>query len=174
MSCVKYLFTKKAYDQKRLEKAIRHSKTSSGAAGAGESTCGNGNGNGSSSATGHGTGDDEDVEVMEVERTELELATEAMVVRAKGTGRQARKELRQTMSRYYSTTLQRYSSTAVQYEGSSCEQNLPYGGRGGLLLSPGCLFRGAHRTPGVDFAINPSALEPLGEVPAVHSSQQRV
>ena len=37
--------------------------------------------------------------MMEVERTELELATEAVVVRAKGTGRQARKELRQSMTR---------------------------------------------------------------------------
>lgn len=105
---MKYLLTKKAYDQKRLEKAIR--KTSYAAV-AGESACGNGGGSSSSSsATGHGAGDDDDVEVMEVERTELELATEATVVRAKGTGRQARKELRQSMARYSST---------VQYEGSS-------------------------------------------------------
>lgn len=94
---MKLLLSKKAYDQKRLEKAIRHSKTSSaaaaaGAAGAGEPACGNGG------AIRAGGGDE--VEVMEVERTELELATEAMVVRAKGTGRQARKELRQSMTRY--------------------------------------------------------------------------
>lgn len=106
MSCVRYLLTKKAYDQKRLEKAIRHFKTSSAAASAPESAYGNGGGGSSgSSGTGHvhgyGAADDqdEDVEVMEVERTELELATEATVVRAKGTGRQARKELRQSMTR---------------------------------------------------------------------------
>lgn len=125
MSCVKYLLTKKTYDQKRLERAIRQAKASSAAAaaaaaGRGESACGNGGGGGSSAAVQRqvGTGDDEEVEVMEVERTELELATEAMVVRAKGTGRQARKELRQSMTRYTCGT-----AVQCQYGGSSCRQN---------------------------------------------------
>lgn len=87
MSCVKSLLTKKAHDQRRLEKAIRN--TSSAAAAAAGAAAGNG----------RAMGGDE-VEVMEVERTELEIATEAAVVRAKSTGRQARKELRQSMSRY--------------------------------------------------------------------------
>lgn len=38
-------------------------------------------------------------EEQDVERTELEVATEAAVVRARGVGREARKELRQSMSR---------------------------------------------------------------------------
>lgn len=137
VSCVKYLLTKKAYDQKRLEKAIRHSKTSSCGNGS-SSVNGNGGGgsssNGSSSGTGYGAGGDEDVEVMEVEvmeveRTELELATEAVVVRAKGTGRQARKELRQSMTRY--CRLQR--SSTVQCSSSPCS-TVRYGTVRGQLL----------------------------------------
>lgn len=112
VSCVKYLLTKKAYDQKRLEKAIRHSKTSSSFCGSHSSN--GGSGSSRSSGTGHGAGDDEDVEVMDVERTELELATEATVVRAKGAGRQARKELRHSMTRYASHSSPPYHSLVQQ------------------------------------------------------------
>lgn len=87
MSCVKSLLTKKAHDQRRLEEAIRNTSSAAAAAAAG-----------AAAGNGRAKGDDE-AEGMEVERTELEIATEAAVVRAKSTGRQARKELRKSMSR---------------------------------------------------------------------------
>lgn len=106
VSCVKSLMTKKAHDQRRLEKAIRNTPAgAAGAAGSAEWTCGNAGvkpglssrGGSSSSSVEHG---DENGEEVEAERTELEIATEAAVVRGKGVGRQARKELRESMSRY--------------------------------------------------------------------------
>lgn len=92
MSCVKSLLTKKAYDMRRLEKAIRNTSAGTGADG---SPCGDGGKAGSDGVEGQGEEGDE----VEVERTELEVAAEATVVRGKSVGRQVRKELRQMMSR---------------------------------------------------------------------------
>ncbi|CAM9116825.1 unnamed protein product [Scytosiphon promiscuus] len=107
VSCIKSLLSKKMYDQKRLEKAIRNSSAAAGASGANDGPCGNGGGSVDSGARKGSSGgdlmvegeDSDGVEVVEVERTELEIATEAAVVRGKGVSRQARKELRQSMTR---------------------------------------------------------------------------
>ncbi|CAM9593576.1 unnamed protein product, partial [Hapterophycus canaliculatus] len=112
VSCIKSLLSKKVYDQKRLEKAIRNSSAVAGASSADDGPCGNGGGGGVGGSVDPGTrggssstglmmeGEDSDgAEVVEVERTELEIATEAAVVRGKGVSRQARKELRQSMTR---------------------------------------------------------------------------
>lgn len=118
MSCIKSLLSKKVYDQKRLEEAIRNSSAAAaGASGADDGPCSNGGSGGGgegpkdpearggrSSSDVVGDGEDSDgVEVMEVERTELEIATEAALVRGKGVSRQARKELRQSMTRCVGT-----------------------------------------------------------------------
>ncbi|CAB1097642.1 unnamed protein product [Ectocarpus sp. CCAP 1310/34] len=92
VSCVKFLLTKKAYDLRRLEKAIRNTSAVAGPDG---SPSGDGGRTGSVGAVGQG----EEGDAAEVERTELEVAAEATVVRGKSVGRQVRKELRQMMSR---------------------------------------------------------------------------
>lgn len=117
VSFVKTLLTKKVYDQQRLANAIRNSAT-------GATSVGNGGGSSSTECGGHDAVDGSKSEELiaagsrdggiremtggstgrpgeeqEVERTELEVATEAAVVRARGMGREARKELRQFMSR---------------------------------------------------------------------------
>lgn len=149
MSFVKTLLTKKVYDQKRLENAIRNTAAGVSAVGVAGLGAGgtvaraeeptNSSNPADQSSNGHslkrpvgsleeaGTnqaggaagqangesatkvqvqvrgragddGDNEDDEDV-VERTELEVATEAAVVRARGVGREARKELRQSMTR---------------------------------------------------------------------------
>lgn len=95
MSCVKSLLTKKAYDLRRLEKAIRNTSAVTGADG---SPCGEGGGGRAAGSVGVG-GQAEEGDAVEVERTELEVAAEVTVVRGKSVGKQVRQELRQMMSR---------------------------------------------------------------------------
>lgn len=150
---MKTLLTKKVYDQKRLENAIRNTAAGTGATSPQQGNSGsnnissandNSNGNNSKGDTvescleggvvggrgGGGEGAAEGVyngtqmvvvsgmpvscgssgavrggrrrkraQEEVVERTELEVATEAAVVRARGMGREARKELRSSLSR---------------------------------------------------------------------------
>lgn len=119
MSFVKTLLTKKVYDQQRLANAIRNSA-------AGATPVANGGGSSSTEDEGHESADDGGrregingagsrgggtgeipggttggpVEERVVERTELEVATEAAVVRARDVGEEARRELRQSMNRW--------------------------------------------------------------------------
>lgn len=110
VSCVKDLMTKKVLDQKRLQNAIRNTASSSqdndtaspscvspkakGGCNNGDGICGSGK-----KRKVKGAEEKMDEDAGEVERTELEIATEAAVVRARGVGQEARMELRMSMSR---------------------------------------------------------------------------
>lgn len=152
MSCIKSLLSKKVYDQKRLEKAIRNSSATAGANGAEDGKGGGGSGGGGGGSVDQGArggsssnsdlmveGEDSDgVEVVEVERTELEIATEAAVVRGKGVSRQARKELRQSMTRCVGTG-RGWAGNQVDPEFHSGGWE---GGGRGALGTDGCFFCG--------------------------------
>lgn len=140
VSCIKSLLTKKGYEQRRLENAIRNTATgaspsprvSGGSVPAAENGRANGScseganrgkegmagGNGKEAgvrnevAGGAGGGEkspagckkakrirSKGLKEEVAERTELEVATEAAVVRAREVGMEARMELRQSMSR---------------------------------------------------------------------------
>ena len=110
VSCVKDLMTKKVLDQKRLQNAIRNTASGSqdkdavsppcasprakGDCNSGDGTSGSGKKRKAKNAEGK-----VDEDAGEVERTELEIATEAAVVRPRGVGQEARMELRMSMSR---------------------------------------------------------------------------
>lgn len=107
VSCVKDLMTKKVLDQKRLQNAIRNTASGSQDKDAVSPSCASPRAKGDCSS-GDGSGkkrkakdaeEKVDEDAGEVERTELEIATEAAVVRPRGVGQEARMELRMSMSR---------------------------------------------------------------------------
>lgn len=110
VSCVKDLMTKKVLDQKRLQNAIRNTASGSQEKDAASPSCVSPRAKGDcNSGDGiFGSGKKRKVkdaegkvceDAGEVERTELEIATEAAVVRPRGVGQEARMELRMSMGR---------------------------------------------------------------------------